>query len=447
MAWRATRLRRENVRSKLIGSLLALAALGVVACAEQTPTSLDESLLPDEPITLELHIPWEDFASNLEVIGGYGSPSELGAGVLANSFAGTLDARTLLRFGAYPTTVSVRDTTGTTRPDSSLTFIGGRVVAFLDTIASTNEGPVLLRLGAIQHPWDVSTVTWTTAVDTINDRRPWPEEGAGPVVPLGTAEWDPATGDSVWFELDSAQVAAWADTSEVSRGARIDLLTEGARIQIATAVLRLNTRPSLNPDSTFFLVAPREEITFIYSPFPEPPPDGIRVGGAPAWRTVLDIRVPTQLNGPEALCAVVVCPVTLHSSELNYAAVVLRIRRTQDAFQPTDTVAIDVRPVLSRVALPKAPLGNSLVGFAGRLIGPEFFGDQAGQDVEIPITIFARNLVSGTDAAGFDPPETLALLSVFEPVSITFASFNGPGDENAPFLKLIVTIGRSVELP
>ena len=435
------------MRRKLIGSLLGVTALGVVACEEQTPTSLDEGLLPEEPITLELHIPWEDFASNLEVIGGFGSPSELGTGVLANSFAGTLDARTLLRFGAYPSTVSVRDTTGTTRADSSLTFIGGRVVVFLDTIASTNEGPVLLSLGAIQHPWDVRTVTWTTAIDTINDRRLWPEEGAGPVVPLGVAEWDPATGDSVWFELDSAAVAAWADTSDVSRGARIDLLTEGARIQIATAVLRLNTRPSLNPDSTFFLVAPREEISFVYSPFPEPPPDGIRVGGAPAWRTVLDIRMPKQLNGPEALCAVVTCPVTLHSSELNYAALVLRTRRTQDAFQPTDTVAIDVRPVLSRVALPKAPLGNSLVGFAGRLIRPEVFGEEAGEEIEIPITIFAQNLISGTDAAGFQPPNTLALLSIFEPVSIAFASFHGPGGEYAPVLKLIVTIGRFVELP
>ncbi len=435
------------MRRKLIGSLLGVTALGVVACEEQTPTSLDEGLLPEEPITLELHIPWEDFASNLEVIGGFGSPSELGTGVLANSFAGTLDARTLLRFGAYPSTVSVRDTTGTTRPDSSLTFIGGRVVVFLDTIASTNEGPVLLSLGAIQHPWDVRTVTWTTAIDTINDRRLWPEEGAGPVVPLGVAEWDPATGDSVWFELDSAAVAAWADTSDVSRGARIDLLTEGARIQIATAVLRLNTRPSLNPDSTFFLVAPREEISFVYSPFPEPPPDGIRVGGAPAWRTVLDIRMPEQLNGPEALCAVVTCPVTLHSSELNYAALVLRTRRTQDAFQPTDTVAIDVRPVLSRVSLPKAPLGNSLVGFAGRLIRPEVFGDEPGEEIEIPITIFAQNLISGADAVGFEPPNTLALLSVFEPVSIAFASFHGPGGEYAPFLKLIVTIGRFVELP
>ena len=47
----------------------------------------------------------------------------------------------------------------------------------------------------------------------------------------------------------------------------------------------------------------------------------------------------------------------------------------------------------------------------------------------------------------FTPPKTLALLSLFEPVSIAFASFHGPGDENAPFLKLIVTVGRSVELP
>ncbi len=431
----------------LIGSLLGLTVLGVVACEEQTPTSLDDALLPAEPITLELHIPWEDFASGLEVIGGFGTPAELGIGVLAKSFAGTLDARTLVRFGAYPASASVRDTTGTTRTDTSLTFLGGRVVAFLDTIASTNEGPVLLSLGAIQHDWDVSTVTWTNAVDTIDDRRSWPEAGAGPVALLATAEWDPARGDSVWFELDSAQIAAWADASALSRGARIDLLTEGARVQISTAVLRLNTRPSLNPDSTFFLLAPREEISFVYDPFPEPPPDGIRVGGAPAWRTVLDVRMPKRLNGPDALCAVVTCPVTLHASELNYAGLVLRTRRTQAAFQPTDTVAIDVRPVLSRVSLPKAPLGNSLAGTAGRLIRPELFGEQAGQDVEVPITIFAQHLISGTDAVGIEPSETLALLSVLEPVSIAFASFHGPGDENAPFLKLIVTIGRSVELP
>ncbi len=306
---------------------------------------------------------------------------------------------------------------------------------------------MLLSLGALQQEWDASTVTWTTAVDTINDLRTWAEEGAGPVAPLGTVEWDPAMGDSVWFELDSVAIAAWADTSDASRGARIDLLTEGARIQIVTAVLRLNTRPSLNPDSTFFLVAPREEISFVYNPFPEPPPEGIRVGGAPAWRTVLDMRMPSQLTGPPELCAVVSCPVTLHATEMNYAAIVFKSRRTEEAFQPTDTVAIDVRPVLSRGALPKAPLGRSLVGIAGRLIDPALFGDEDRQDVEVPITVFAQALLLGTDDAGFEPPQTLALLSVFEPISIAFASFHGSGDENAPFLKLVVTIGRSVELP
>ena len=447
MGRQVTELKRGNVRRNLIGSLLGLTALGVVACEEQSPTSLDPNLLPQEPITVELRIPWEDFASNLEVIGGFGAPVELGRGVLAKSFAGTLDARTILRFGAYPTEAQVRDTTGTTRTDGDLTFIGGRVVALLDTIASTNDEPVLLGLGAIQHEWDVRTVTWTAAVDTINDQRSWPEAGAGPVAPLATAEWDPMAGDSVWFELDSAQVAAWADASDESRGARIELLTAGERIEIAGVVLRLNTRPSLNPDSTFFLDVQREDISFVYNPFPEPPPDGIRVGGAPAWRTILDVRMPAQLTGPPALCAVVRCPVPLHASEVNYAALVFRTRRTEEAFQPTDTVGIDARPVLSRETLPKAPLGASLLGLAGRLIGPEFFGDQAEQDVEIPITTFARNLLTGADEAGLEPSETLALLSLREPFSIAFASFHGPGSESAPFLKLIVTVSRSVELP
>ncbi len=435
------------MRRNFIRSLLGLAALGVVACEEQSPTSLDESVLPQEPITLELSIPWEDFASNLEVIGGFGVPAEIGRGVLAKSFGGTLDARTLLRFAAYPTEASVRDTTGTTRTDGSLTFIGGRLVAYLDTIGNTNEGPVLLALGATQNEWDSRSVTWTAAVDTINHQRSWPEAGAGPVAPVSTAEWDPESGDSVSFELDSAQVAEWADISDPSKSARIELLTEGERIEIRGAVLQLSTRPSLNPDTTIFLPVLRRDISFIYNPSPEPPPDGIRVGGVPAWRTVLDVHMPEQLDGPEALCAVVTCPVALHASELNYAAIVFRSRRTEEAFQPTDTVGIDARPVLSRETLPKAPLGSSMLGLAGRLLGPEVFGDQAGQDIEIPITLFARDLITGETDVGLEPPETLALLSLREPVSIAFASFHGPGSEKAPFLRLIVTVGRSVGLP
>ncbi len=434
--------RRWRVWNALVAGIVAASA-----CGEEPPTAVDASALPSPPVTVELRLPWSEYASSLEVFGGYGAPAELGSGVVAQDFGGTLDARTLVRYGGYPVAVSVRDTTGTTRPDSSLTFIGGRLVAFLDTLASRADGPVTLALGAIQQEWDVRTVSWTVAVDTINDRRLWAEPGAGPVVPLATAVWDPAEGDSVWFELDSAMVAAWADTTDASRGARIDALTPGVRLQVNGTVLRLNTRPSLNPDSTFFLVASQREITFVYDPFPEPPPDGIRVGGAPAWRTVFDVTVPRTLNGPEELCEAVGCPLELDPNELSFAGLILYSRRTPEAFQPTDTVGVDVRPVLLRDALPKAPLGNTLVGAFGRRIAPEAFGDGEGTQVELPITPFARDLLRGETPQGTPPPSTLALLSVFEPISISFASFHGPGSAFEPVLRLVVTVARPVELP
>lgn len=428
-------------------ALLGLWALGAVACQEISPTTVDEGLLPPEPATVEVRLPWDDFASGLEVLGGYGSPLELGSGVAAHEFAGTLEARTLVRFSGYPRQASVRDSTGSTRLDTLLTFTGGRVVALLDTVASTNEGPVTLALGALQQEWDARTATWRMAVDTIHDERPWDEPGAGPVQSLGTAVWDPAEGDTVVFPLDSADAALWADTTDTSGGIRLDLLTSGERVKVTNVVLRLDTRPSSNPDTSIVLTAPRKEITFIYDPFPEPPPDGIRIGGAPSWRTVMDIRVPQTLNGPEALCRAAGCPLALTEDHLNYAALVLYTRRSEPAFQPTDSVNLDVRPVLLREALPKAPLGSSLTGTLGRRVSPDLFGDEAGTPIEIPITAFVADLIRGETRTGGTPPRTLALLSTFEPLSIAFASFYGPGSEFEPVLKLIVTAGPPVELP
>ena len=80
-------------------------------------------------------------------------------------------------------------------------------------------------------------------------------------------------------------------------------------------------------------------------------------------------------------------------------------------------------------------------------MGPDAFGTGAGEEVEIPFTSFARDLVRGEDANGNPPASTLALLSVFEPLSIAFASFEGPGGANEPILRLVLTIGPTVELP
>lgn len=436
----------RNERRSLVASALLL--FGAAACEERTPTSLDESLLPPEPVTVEVRLGWDQFASNLEVFGGYGAPEELGTGVLANEYADTLNARTLVRFGAYPTETSVRDSLGTIRTDTNLTFVGGRVVAFFDTIASTNTSPVTLALGATENEWHATTATWTAAVDTIGDLRPWPEPGAGPVTPIGTVDWDPDAGDSVSFSVDSTTIAEWADTTDLSRGMRLDLVTPGHRLQVTTVALRLITRPSLNPDTLVDVTAPRRNLTFVYDPFPEPPPDGIRIGGVPAWRTVLDVGLPAQLTGPPELCAAVGCPLVLESGQVNHAALLLRSRQTETAFQPTDTVRLDVRPVFSRAAMPKSPLGSSLVGLTeGGRVPPDAFGAGAGVEIEVPVTGFVRRLLPGAEEGPEDAPNTLALLSVFEPLSIAFASFHGPGGPDEPVLRLILTVSPSVELP
>jgi len=427
---------------------VGLATAFVAACQEESPTSVTDEELPSAPVTVQILIPWSDFASNLEVFGGYGSPEDLDQGVVANQFAGTLDARTLIRFLPFPTTVTARDSSGTARPDLDVTYIGGTLVAFFDTLASTNVGPVNLGLGATQMPWDATTTSWNFAADTVGNPIPWGEPGAGPVTDLGMATWDPAAADSVRFTLDSATVNAWADTTDLSRGARIELLDVGPRLQMNGAILRLDIRPSLDPDTLIQMVVGTRDITFVYDPIPQPPPDGIRIGGAPAWRTVLDVGIDPVITGPAELCAVVSCPHTLTAGQVSHAALVLTSRATEAAFQPTDSIGLDVRPVFNRPSMPKAPLGNSLIPeLLGRRVRPEAFGSSPGEVIEIPFTIFMRDLIRGVRDDGIVAPDALALLSVFEPISIAFASFEGPGSANEPFLRLVLTIGPPIRLP
>ena len=88
----------RNRSGRLLTALLVAISCGVVGCRETIPTSLGDVQLPDEPLTLELQLNWNQFGSGLEVFGGYGKPRELGAGIIAESYAGTLSARTLVRF-------------------------------------------------------------------------------------------------------------------------------------------------------------------------------------------------------------------------------------------------------------------------------------------------------------------------------------------------------------
>lgn len=427
--------------------LLGGVTLVGLACGEETPTSVDLDLLPIAPTSVEVRLSWEEFGANLEVFGGYGSPWQVGSGVVAHAFGGVLDGRTLVRFSDLPTTATVTDTTGTARPDTLLKLTGGKVVAFVDTLRSVADGPVTLELGAVHQRWDTRSLTWAMAVDTAGDRVAWDEPGAGPVDRVVTAVWDPASGDSVVFVLDSAQVEILRDTAQVNQGVVLGMVSTGARLKVDNVVLRAAVVPSLRPDTLIHVSASRRNLSFVYTPQPGTPQGEVRIGGAPAWRTVLDVNVPVRLNGPAALCAAAGCPVELTPTRVNYAALVLTSRRPQAGFQPSDTLGVDVRVVYQRSAMPKSPLGPSLSGALGKRVAPAPFTTAEGTEVEIPITNFVRTLLQGDSVGGFPPPKSLALLSIFEPSSLTYASFFGPGTPGAPVLKLIVTAGRSVQLP
>jgi len=431
-----------------LGASALVLAVGLAACGEESPTTVDVGLLPVEPVTLQIYLPWAEFGSDVAVYGGYATPEQLDESILARSYAAEgLDAHTLVRFTSFPTAVSVRDSTNTLRTDTNISFYGGWVVVFFDTIASTNTGPVDLAVGAIQTAWHPPSANWEFAADTVADQQPWPEPGGGPVQPLTTRTWDPAQGDSVQFFLDSAQVALWDNPFDPASGARIELLTAGERLRVIGGALRLHTRSTINPDTVLISTAGAQQVTLIYDVEAPPPADGMRVGGAPAWRTALDVVVPSVLNGPPELCAAVGCPFTLNASDINYAGLQLRSRRPTLAFQPTDSMTIDVRPVLSRASLPKSPVGASLLpNQTGLRVDGAAFGALEGSLVEIPITVYARAFLSGPDPAGRLPPTTIALLSAPEPSSFAFGEFFGPGGPNEPVLRLVVTVSPPLEL-
>lgn len=422
---------------------LVTASWGLLACEETTPTSSDGQLIPLQPTTVEFVLPFEEFAEGVQVYGGYGSTSELFESVLARDFEGSLNARVLIRFFTYPWSASVRDSTGTTRADSAFTFVGGRIVARFDTTeANRPDGPVQLSVGSLPIGFDATSVSWTAAVDTINDRTEWAEPGGGPVVTLGTQEWDPAESDSVVFELDSLMVSQLGDTLQAGPGVRLDLLTDGSKINLVSSDFRLYSRPNVNPDTTIVLNAPPVAQTFIYDPVPQPEDGGIRIGGAPSSRTVLTLDLPASLEGSEALCAKITCPIEITAERLNGATLVLTTATSEAAFQPSDSIYLDARAVLAPELLPKSPLGSSLVGGLGVSIGPNAFGATPGQTIEIPVTTFIRALVDGSGEKVND----IALLTPIEPFSLGFGSFAGPGEVGAPQLRLILTVADTVEI-
>jgi hypothetical protein len=427
------------------------AALGAVllvgaGCSEELPTSPDPGMIPVDARTVEVRLPFASFAENPRTYSGFGSTSDVGRGEIARDFDGVLNAHTLVRFGAFPRSVTVRDTAGVSRTDSVLTFPEGRIVVHFDTLSIRGEPPLDVSAAAILTPWQSRTATWEMAIDTLGGNEPWPTPGGGPVRAVAQAEWNPADGDSVVMAVDSATLVEWGDTTNLARGVRLSMETPDARVRVRTAALRLDTRPSVRPDTIVQTSTGSGSITFIYDPVPDPAEEVLRIGGVPATRAVFDLNFPEVLEGPEEVCEVVGCPFELKPESVIFASLVLQTAPTPRAFRPVQSLSLDVRPVLSPERLPRSPLGSSLLQ-APRELPAAFFTEDGGGSIAIPMTSFVQAVISGTTNQGQATPRTLALLSAFEPESLDLATFAPPGSENEPYLRIVFTLTDGVTLP
>jgi hypothetical protein len=312
------------MRTKREIALLSMAAMLVVACTERTPSGLDDSQIPEPPVTVSLELAWADFGSNLAVYSGYGLVDAMSTTTIAKDYGG-VDVRSLFQFDPFPTQTQVRDdSTNAIVTDTTLTFIDAYVVAVFDTIASTNTDTVSLTFAETLEEWDSPTVSWTHAYNQPTAQRLWSQPGGGATLPIRTAQWDRATGDSAQFFLDSAQIARWRTGADSVRAGRLELESSGHRLKLTFAALRLVATSEFNPDTVIVLTVATTDFTYIYNPPAAAPTDGMRVGGSPSWRTVLDVALPTTLSGPPELCAVAGCPYTLEPRNVTYAALTVR---------------------------------------------------------------------------------------------------------------------------
>ena len=422
------------------------------SCTDITPTSDDAGLIPIDPRTIEIRLPFHAFADSLQLLEGYSSPALLPGALVARKWRGDLDANTLVRFGHPNDRIFVippGSTTQVTVADAAYRPIRGRVIVFFDSIEVSGTPTFEFKAGAVQTPWHVRSTSWDSAIDTLGNQSPWPEPGAGPVTPLGVARWDGlAESDSIFFPVDSLTISRWFDQTRPENGVRISVTQDGARVRIREAALVYSVRSSINPDTVVEISALSREMTEIYSPRAVPLDGGFRIGGAPAHRAVIHFRLPESVEGDASVCGSVPCTVEFRPDRVVYAGLLLYTQRSAPlGLQPLDTIGIDMRPVLSPDRVRRSPLGRT-VQDRPTFIDPDLFGDGSDTLVEFPMTRYVRDLMREI-APGDDPVSpALALVTGFEPWFLERATFWGPGSgKYEPVLRIVLTITDGLALP
>jgi hypothetical protein len=428
---------------------VALGLLLAAGCSDIVPTSDDPDLIPIDAETFVVDLPFEDFATDYRVDGGYGAGWDLPNAPVARAEEGGGVSRALVRWGSLPTVLQVPPPgSGTSVADSTFVTVGGELRLFFDTVRVVGGEQMGVEASRVLEPFDPGSVSWTHAVDTLGAREPWSTAGGGEREPLGSALWSPANGDTVTIALDSATATALSQRDDANRAATVSVNDAGAFLLLFDAQLRIEVRPSVNPDTTVFIQPASRILTFIHSGEPDLSGDRVSVGGTPGVRTSFRFQLPDRVTASGSVCAGGGdCEIELTAERLVYAGILLQTVASPDALlAPVDTFNLDIRPVLAPQLLPRSPLGLPAQAVPRR-VAPTAFRDAVGTTVEVSITRYLRDLIRGVEPGEEPLTPVVTLLAASEPSGLAVATFGGPASTTPPRLRLILTRSEGVTIP
>ncbi len=448
------KVREVKTNSNRASSTFVLAALAVgalAACTDGVPTTSDPRAIPVGAATVAVDLPFDQFASDLRVDGGYASAVDMPAAIVARTADGVSESVAVARWTGIPRAVTVPPVgDGVFITDSVWVAVGGELTLFVDSALVVGGESFTLGVERMIEDFDVRTASWTHAVDTLGERRAWSLPGGGAREPVGTTNWVPSLGDSIVIQLDSATASAMADPDDPTRSLLLRVEEEGAYLRVFGMGLRLEVRPSSRPDTTVFITPNSRNFSFIHS---APTEFGsgdalLPVGGAPSFRTSLRLNLPETVTASGPVCGgSPTCQVEVRPERVLFAAIVLTTAAPMDPLLvPADTIGIGLRPVLAPALLPRSPLGPSVQGQPRRL-PPAAFAQAGSRDIEIPITLLVRALLQGPGPDEDPIPSTLSLVAATEPSGLGIATFMGPQSESPPRLRLILTLSDGVLTP
>lgn len=431
----------DFVREKRRIPALTAAAAGLLlaaACGQENPTDVGGSLLPGGVRTYEVVIEPDRFLLDDSSFAGYFDARAVNYLLLARAWGGTLDANIISNI-EIPPTVQVVDSSGTAQTDTTPVYTGGRLVVALDTFAVQSAPPdAQLRLYRLAQPYHPASATWTLRVDSGGVQLPWVTPGGTSGTLISSATFDPAS-DTIRFAVDSATIAAWADTLSPVNGFIIRAEEPGTRLRAADVALVLDARYERRPDTTFTATARPDDRIFVYDPLLPQVSTLTLAGGTPAWRAMLHLRPRLDTLALPCVDAEPGCTIQLRDAAITAASLLFTTGPPlMSGFAPEDSIGLAARELFVHPAVPleRSPLG----GFAGatRLAAPTLFTD-AGGIFEVSVGDYIRAFTDEDDNSF--PSEWLAIVGSPEGGTFGHAAFTG-----RPRLRLVISVGTELRL-